>query len=153
MTKDEQFAELMKRPDIEQIHDEYQKLLERIRNELVAKIGIAPWVPKDEPFGGSGCMEFPDISDTNKRRYSSGHSPGNLPDAKWPDAVKLVESIAGEHGFKLHGAVVDRPNDHEVTFGNDWGGELLFGTAINTTLSVSSGCHLSRAAKERGTPA
>ncbi|CAM3710434.1 LppA family lipoprotein [Kibdelosporangium persicum] len=153
MSKDEQYAELLKRPDIEQIHDEYTKMLEEIRNELVAQIGIAPWVPKDEPFSGSGCAEFSDLSEAHKRRYSSGHSPGNLPDARWADAVKLVESIAGRHGFKLHGAVVDRPSDHEVTFGNDYGAELLFGTAANTTLSVSTGCHLTKAAKERGKPA
>ncbi|ALG11177.1 hypothetical protein AOZ06_33690 [Kibdelosporangium phytohabitans] len=152
MTKDEQFAELMKRPDIEQIEADYLKLLEDIRTELVARTGIAQWVPKDEPITGSGCGDFPGIGG-NVRRYSSGHSPGNLPDAKWQDAVELVESIAGRQGFKLHGAVVDRPDDHEVTLGNDYGAELLFGTAANTTLSISTGCHLTRAAKQRGTPA
>ncbi|MFC0106700.1 LppA family lipoprotein [Kibdelosporangium aridum] len=154
MSKDEQYAELKKRPDIEQVHEEYTKMLEEIRTELVARIGIQPWQPKADPWGASMCGEFNDVgADGEKRRYSSGHSPGNLPDAKWDEALKLVESIAAQHGFKLHGAVVDKPGDHEFTFGNAWGGELLFGTAKNTTLSVSTGCHLTRAAYQRGTPA
>ncbi|MCE7011344.1 LppA family lipoprotein [Kibdelosporangium philippinense] len=149
----DQYSQLANRPDIEQIHEEYLGMLGNIRDELVAKIGITPWQPNDELFRASMCGEFNDIgADGEKRRYSSGHSPGNLPDARWGEAVKLVESIANQHGFKLHGAVIDRPGDHEVTFGNDWGAELLFGTAKNTTLSVSSGCHLTREAYQRGAP-
>jgi hypothetical protein len=152
-SKDEQYAELRKRPDIEQVHTEYLQMLEQIRGELVARIGIAAWIPKDDPWGASMCGEFNAVgADGEKRSYSSGRSPGNLPDAKWDEALKLVESIATQHGFKLHGAVIDKPGDHEFTFGNDWGAELLFGTAKNTTLSVSTGCHLTREAYQRGTP-
>ncbi|MCE7011345.1 LppA family lipoprotein [Kibdelosporangium philippinense] len=153
-SKNEQFTELAKRPDIEQINGEYERMLEQIRDQLVAEIGITAWVPDENPRRASLCgAEFNDVGgDGEVRLYSSGHSPGNLPDAKWADALKLVESIVGQHGFKLHGAVVDRPGDHEVTFGNDWGAELLFGTAKNTTLSITTGCHLTQEAHQRGTP-
>jgi hypothetical protein len=153
MSKDEQFAELLKRPDLEQTEADSRKMLDEIRSELVSRIGIAPWEPgKGEAYTGSACAEFPNLSGAEKRRFSSGRSPGNLPDAKWAAAVDLVKSITSRYGFKEPGIVVDRPSDHEVTFRNDYGAELWFGTAVNTTLSLTTGCHLTREAHQRGTP-
>jgi hypothetical protein len=153
MSKDEQFAELLKRPDIEQVQADYLRMMADIRDALVEQIGIAAWQPKEkDAISGSACGDYPELSDGHIRRFSSGSSPGNLPDAKWQEAVDLVGSIAGRHGFKNPGAVVDRPGDHEVSFSNEYGAELLFGTAANTTLSISTGCHLSREAHQRGTP-
>jgi hypothetical protein len=153
MSKDEQYAELLKRPDLEQTEADARKMLDEIRGELVSRVGIAPWEPgKGEAYTGSACGDFPNISGAEKRRFSSGRSPGNLPDAKWAEAVELVKSIAGRYGFDQQGTVVDRPGDHEVTFGNNYGAELWFGTAVNTTLSLTTGCHLTREAHQRGTP-
>lgn len=154
MSKDEPYAELRKRPDLEQTEADARKMLDEIRGELVSRIGIAPWEPgKGEAYTGSACGgDFQNIAGAEKRRFSSGRSPGNLPDAKWGEAVELVKSIAGRYGFDKHGVVVDRPSDHEVTFGNDYGAELWFGTAVNTTLSLTTGCHLTREAHQRGTP-
>lgn len=153
-SKDEQFAELRKRPDIEQVQSDYLAMLADIRTALVDRIGTAAWRPKEkDAITGSACGDHPDLPDAHIRRLSSGTSPGNLPDAKWQEAVDLVGSIAARHGFGNPGTVVDRPNDHEVSFSNEYGAELLFGTAANTTLSISTGCHLSKEAHQRGTPA
>ncbi|MBP2325369.1 hypothetical protein JOF56_005754 [Kibdelosporangium banguiense] len=154
MSKDEAYAELRKRPDLEQTEADARKMLDEIRAELVSRIGIAPWEPgKGEAYTGSACGgDFQNIPGAEKRRFSSGRSPGNLPDAKWAEALELVKSIAGRYGFNRQGTVVDRPSDHEVTFGNDYGAELWFGTAVNTTLSLTTGCHLTREAHQRGTP-
>jgi hypothetical protein len=130
MSKDEQIAELLKRPDLEQTEADARKMLDEIRSELLSRIGIAPWEPgKGEAYTGSACGgDFQNITGAEVRRFSSGRSPGNLPDARWAEAVDLV------------------------TFRNDYGAELWFGTAVNTTLSLTTGCHLTRAAHQQGTP-
>jgi hypothetical protein len=151
----EQFATLLQRPDIEQAQSNYLSLLEKIRAELVARHGLTPWRPDEDGPSGSACgADFPDVgADGEVRRYSSGISPGNIPDEKWGSAVATVAELAGAAGFGAPGIVVDRPGDHEVSLRDSYGAELLFGTAKNTTLSVSTGCHLTRTAHQRGTPA
>lgn len=81
---------------------------------------------------------------------TSGISPGNLSDADWSRATVLVADLATQHGFGAATVVVDRPGDHEVSFPCEYGGELLFGAAANTTLSLTTGCHLTREAYLRG---
>lgn len=150
----EQFSALLQRPDIERMEATYLTMLETIRAELVAEFGLAEWQPAEGGPSGSGCGgDFSDIgADGEIRRYSSGISPGNLPDEEWAAAVGVVAATAARNGFAPPGIVVDRPGDHEVSLRDDFGAELLFGTARNTTLSVSTGCHLTRDAHERGTP-
>jgi hypothetical protein len=151
----DQFAELMKRPDIEQAEAEYLGMLNSIQEKLVSEIGIAPWIPKDTPPSGSACGgEFSEITTEGQRRnYSSGRSPGNLPDGRWPSAVALVGEVSGQHGFGAPELIVDRPGDHEAVYKSATGAELIFGTGTNTTLSVTTGCHLTAEAHKRGTPA
>lgn len=152
---EEQFATLMQRPDIEEAQARYLRMLAAIRDEMVAGFGIAAWRPAEGGPSGSACgADFPDVgADGEVRRFSSGMSPGNLPDDKWPAAVAEVAEIAATYGFAAPRVVVDRPGDHEVSLRDDYGAELLFGTARNTTLSVSTGCHLTKSAHDRGAPA
>jgi hypothetical protein len=49
--------------------------------------------------------------------------------------------------------VKDQPSDHYATFRDPFGAEITFGTAVNTVLTVRTGCHLTAEAKQRGTPA
>jgi Lipoprotein confined to pathogenic Mycobacterium len=150
----EQFATLHQRPDIERAQSQYLGMLETIRTELVARVGIAAWQPDEDGLSGSACgFNFPDIgADGEIRRYSSGMSPGNIPDEHWADAVAIVAELAQPYGFGAPAVVVDRPGDHEVSLRDSYGAELLFGTAKNTILSLSTGCHLTKAAHQRGTP-
>ncbi|WP_020669313.1 LppA family lipoprotein [Amycolatopsis nigrescens] len=152
---DASFAELMKRPDIEQAEAEYQGLLATIREKLVTDIGIAAWVPSDDEPSAAGCGDkFPGLgADGQTRFYRSGKSPGNLPDADWPRAVSLTAELARQHGFGEPAVNVDRPADHEVILRHPNGAELIFGTANNTTLALSTGCHLTAEAHKRGAPA
>ncbi|WP_235998833.1 LppA family lipoprotein [Qaidamihabitans albus] len=149
------FTELMQRPDIQTAEADYQDLLARIRDKLVADIGIERWTQDGEPVSGSACVgQYAKLgADGEIRRYSSGTSPGNIADADWPRAVEVVADLAGRHGFGEPQVVVDRPGDHEVSLKDEYGAELLFGTAVNTTLSLSTGCHLTREAHQRGIPA
>lgn len=147
------FNELMQRPDIESMQSEYLALLEKIRGRLVSDVGIEPFIPDDEGIGGSGCPgDMSQVREAEVRYMRSGRSPGNISDADWPRAKELVAGLAREQGLDTVKVVVDRKGDHEVAIYDDYGAELIFGTAKNTILSLTTGCHLNREAHQRGTP-
>ena len=147
------FAALMKRPNLTQVEADYQAMFQTIRERLSAEIGVAPWVPDEEPISGSSCGGgISNLEGAEQRRYDAGMSPGNLPDAKWDRAVAIVSEVAGQHGFGAPEVIVNGPSDHEVSLRNTYNGELLFGTGANTILGGSTGCHLTEEAHQRGTP-
>lgn len=147
------FDTLMKRPNLTQIDAEYQSMFESIRERLVTELGVAAWVPDDEPISGSACGgTISNLEGAEVRRYDAGMSPGNLPDASWDRAVAIVAEVAGRHGFGAPTVIVSGPSDHEVSFRDTYDGELLFGTGANTILGASTGCHLTEEAHQRGYP-
>jgi hypothetical protein len=147
------FEELMRRPNLTQAEADYQLMFQTIRERLVAEVGVADWVPDEEPISGSACGgALSNLEGAEVRRYDAGMSPGNLPDAKWDQAVAIVTAVAGQHGFGAPRVIVNRPGDHEVAFRNTYRGELLFGTGANTILGGTTGCHLTEEAHRRGTP-
>ncbi|MEP7034422.1 MAG: LppA family lipoprotein [Actinomycetota bacterium] len=148
------FEALMKRPNLSQVDADYQSMFKTIRERLVAEVGVAQWVPDDEPMSGSSCGGgISNLEGAEVRRYDAGMSPGNLPDAAWDRAVAIVTDVAGHYGFGAPRVIVSGPSDHEVSFRNTYNGELLFGTGANTILGGSTGCHLTQAAHLRGIPA
>ena len=44
-------------------------------------------------------------------------------------------------------------DSHEIVFHDQYKAELNVGTAVNTTLLLRTGCHLTAEAKKRGSPA
>ena len=81
-------------------------------------------------------------------------APGNLPDAQWDRAVSIVDTVVRSYGFNSGPIrVINRPSDHEVDFYDSYQAELVFGTAVNTTMTFTTGCHLTAEAKKRGYPA
>lgn len=146
------FDALMKRPNLTQIDADYQAMFGAIRDRLISEVGVAPWVPDDEPISGSSCGgDISNLQGAEVRRYDAGMSPGNLPDTRWDRAVEIVTEVAGAHGFGPPEVIISGPSDHEVSFRDTYNGQLLFGTGANTILGASTGCHLTEEAHERGT--
>ncbi len=137
---DEKLATLAKRPTIEEIRVTYEDMQTRLRDRLSAEVGPMQWVNR-ENFSGAGCTDFPDAGGQSLT-LDGWKSAGNLPDTRWGDAVRIVAEVTGEYGFGAPRVVVDRPSDHEITATDPYGGHYLFGTAANTVLLVSTGCHL-----------
>lgn len=137
---DEKLAELARRPTIEDIRVTYEDMQARLRDRLSAEVGPLRWVNRGN-FSGAGCADFPG-ADGQKLSLNRWTSEENLPDARWDDAVRIVAEVTGEYGFGAPQVVVDRPNDHEITATDRYGGKYLFGTAANTVLTVRTGCHL-----------
>ena len=137
---DEKLTTLAQRPPIEAIRATYEEMQARLRDRLSAEVGSLQWV-NDRNFSGAGCADFPNVGGQSLT-LDSWTSKGNLPDARWHDAVRIVAEVTGEYGFGPPQTIVDRPSDHEITATDPYGAKYLFGTAANTVLLVSTGCHL-----------
>jgi len=146
------FDALMKRPSLTVVEADYQSMFEMIRTRLVAEVGISSWLPDVEPISGTACAgKLSNLDGGQERLYNAGSSSGNLPDAKWDQAVTIVAEVARQHGFGAPEVVVSGPSDHEVQFHDPYRGYLLFGTGYNTILGGGTGCHLTQEAHQRGT--
>ncbi len=145
------FDALMKRPSLTVVEAGYQSMYETIRNRLVTEISLSTWLPGARPTGVSACGGgLSRLDEAQERLYSAGSSSGNLPDARWDQAVAIVSEVATQHGFGAPEVIVSGPGDHEVELKDPYGGYLTFGTGANTILFGGTGCHLTEAAHQRG---
>ncbi|GAB3376324.1 LppA family lipoprotein [Amycolatopsis echigonensis] len=147
------YDQLLSRPDIDQAQAAYTTMAKTIRDRLAAEFGRT-WEQGGELSGSTCGNDYPGLdSDGQTLRLPRWDSPGNLPDADWPRAQALVGQIAAGYGFNSEPKVfTNRPGDHDVVFGKPDGALLHFGTAVNTTVRVETGCHLTAEAKKRGAP-
>lgn len=157
--KTEQFNELMNRPDIDQALAQYAELYDKVRTQVTAVVPSLTWRQADE-ISGSGCgNDFAAVNaglrafDAVERGLPNWVAKGNLPDSQWKQVASTVEQVARTYGFGGGEVVVNQPGNHEVVFRDRFNAELNFGTAVNTTLLLRTGCHLTAEAKKRGTPA
>ncbi|MEW2506002.1 LppA family lipoprotein [Amycolatopsis sp. NPDC047767] len=150
----QQFNELMQRPDIEQEAARYQEMDQKIRGALTATFPALTWQQRTQIAGSACGAGYPGLgADGEVRGLPNWMAAGNIPDAQWDKAVNVVHGVAQGYGFDSGQVIVSRPNDHEVVFRDRYQAELNIGTAVNTTLLVRTGCHLTAEAKKRGTPA
>ncbi|MBB5153424.1 LppA family lipoprotein [Saccharopolyspora phatthalungensis] len=137
---------LQQRPSIEEISERYEQMQQRLLDRLNIEVGPLAWALWD-PVSRAGCAEFPDIFDAESRVLQSWRAPGNLPDAVWSRAVEIVQEITVEYGFDEPEIIVNRSGDHEITGNDQYGAVYQFGTAADTVLVITTGCHLFAAAK------
>jgi hypothetical protein len=156
---DRQFAELMKRPNIDEAVARYDRMYTEIRRQLGAAFPSLGWEQTVAPRR-SGCdaefgaVDYGSVLDAVSTSLGNWVAHGNLPDADWPRAVSMVDGIVRTYDF-TSGPIspVNRSGEHEADFYDAYKAELVFGTAVNTTMTFSTGCHLTAQAKQRGRPA
>jgi hypothetical protein len=149
----QQFAELLKRPDIDEATAHYEQMHEQIRARLSDKFG-RNWEQYDKTSASACGFDHPGLnSDGETRRLASWRLPGKLSDSQWDQAVVIIGEVATGYGFDPKPeVVVNQPGDHTVIFHDASNAKLNFGSAVNTVLSVFTGCHLTAEAHRRGTP-
>lgn len=158
--KTEQFNELLKRPDIDQAVAKYDEMYVKLRNQLTVIVPALTWRQTDD-MSSSGCgNEFAAVNaglrtdDAVERGLPNWVAIGKIPDEQWSAVQAAADSILRGYGFDSGPIVVkNQPGDHYVTFRAPDGSEVTFGSAVNTGLTVRTGCHLTAEAKRRGTPA
>lgn len=157
--KTEQFNELMKRPDLDQAVARYEDLYSKVRDQVTAIVPTLKWQQANPSTAASCGNDFTAVNanlrkdDAEVKGIANWIAKGNLPDAHWEQVVSAVGRIAQDYGFGGGEVVVNRPSNHEVVFRDVFNAELNFGTAVNTTLLLRTGCHLTAEAKTRGIPA
>lgn len=150
------FAMLMQRPNIDEAAQQYQQMDNELRQALSQAIPVlASWHVGSEGGQTSCASDYPGIDfDGQTRAFPSNVVNGNLPDTDYEKALGIIGLTAQKYGFtpqpqRLH----DTPGSHDAVFHNVHDdGEISFGTAANTSLRVSLGCHLTAEAKQRGHP-
>jgi hypothetical protein len=142
-------AELAARPTLDEMVVRYDQMLQRIRDRLDIELGPFTWYEARQPTWSTCGRDFP--SDLGGRTTSSPSwaFEGNIPDDQWPHAQRVVADITAEYGFVTAGLQIDTPATHSkpghhVTGGVDTTFDAYydFGTNVNTSIRVSSGCHL-----------
>ncbi|QUH00271.1 hypothetical protein HUO13_05090 [Saccharopolyspora erythraea] len=134
-------AALRQRPSIEEISDRYGRMQQELRDRLAAELGVSAWV-NDGEASRAGCADFPGIQEAESRTLDRWTYEANIADERWPEAVRVAAEVTAGYGFGAPRPVVDRPDDHEVEATDGFAAVYRFGTAKNTILSLSTGCHL-----------
>ncbi|MCX2729670.1 LppA family lipoprotein [Saccharopolyspora sp. NFXS83] len=146
---EEQRAELMSRPSMEEASARYLEMQDRIRDELGAAFPWIQWEQSRE-LHRAGCSDFDAFTDTGESKtLGVWRAEGNIPDPEWPRAEQIVAQVSAEYGFTPPETVVSRPSDHQVVGSDRYGAGYRFGTAKRTVLSGSTGCHLPQAEKDK----
>jgi hypothetical protein len=137
---------LQQRPSMEEITGRYEEMQQKLRDRLSADLGLGtPWVNEGGP-GQAACQgeEFSNIEGAEEHSLDTWLYAGNIPDEKWAQAQQIAIDVTEEYGFKEPAVLVNRPGDHKVEMRDDFGAALKFGTAVNTIMSLRTGCHLVR---------
>ena len=149
---EEQRAELMSRPSIEEASARYLEMHTKIRDQLTAAYPWMRWEQARE-LNRAGCSDFDAFTDIGESQtLGVWRANGNIPDAEWPRAQQIVADVSREYGFAAPETVVSRPSDHQVVGSDRFGGGYRFGTAKNTVINGSTGCHLPQAEKDKQAP-
>jgi hypothetical protein len=154
-----EWAELMRRPDIDQAVARYEQMYAQVRTQLTATFPRFSWYTTNPAIGASCNDTFAAVRDTtppNDDIESMGladwAADGGLSDPEWERALAVVRPIAHQYGFTTEVRTLDRPRDHQIDFYDSYGADFQLGSAVNTTLLLITDCHLTAAAKRRGTP-
>ncbi|GAB2676344.1 hypothetical protein GCM10027271_41600 [Saccharopolyspora gloriosae] len=146
---EDQRAELLQRPSIEEVTSRYQEMHSRIRDELAQSFPSIRW-EEVEKGTKAGCIGFDDFSSASESNtLAMWATDGTIPDPEWPRAEQIVAQVSAEYGFTPPETVVSRPSDHQVVGSDRYGAGYRFGTAKRTVLSGSTGCHLPQAEKDK----
>ncbi|MGW0892675.1 LppA family lipoprotein [Saccharopolyspora sp. NPDC002578] len=146
---DDQKAELVRRPSIEEVNQKYSDMDTRLQQQLSANFPWMRW-EKIRDLNRAGCADFDAFKDVAEG-WTLGvwGTEGNIPDTDWARAEQIFAEVSGEFGFTPPRTIVDRPADHEITSSDQYGATYNFGTGKRTTFSGSTGCHLPQAEKDK----
>ncbi|MFI6032150.1 LppA family lipoprotein [Amycolatopsis magusensis] len=157
MTIEQQWAELMQRPDIDEAVARYERMEGEITSALSTEFGLPPWEAGGQNSSNPGCGQFGKVDawDAMSEILAGGLSPGVIPTDQWPRAVDTIKRVASAYGFTTPGLAVDRGDFHIVNLHDGYAANLVVTTGTekaNTVIGVFTGCHLLPEAKRRGVP-
>lgn len=144
-------SELAARPTSEQMISRYEDMLQLVRDRLDTELGPFDWFRiRDDARNGCGTA-FPSELGGRTVTLAPWGFEAAIPDDQWPRAAQIVADTTAEYGFDTAGLQIDEPGRHTVN-GVDTalGAHYRFGTQVNTSIQVTTGCHLPRTAQNIG---
>lgn len=140
-------ATLAARPTSEEILGRYDEMQQRIRDALDMELGPFEWSMLRDGAESTCGTEFSGTNGRNVYMAPWGFD-GNIPDDRWPRARQIFADTAAEYGFTPAGLQIDEPGRHSTNGVDEGlGAQYSFGTNANTTMQVTTGCHLPAAAR------
>ncbi|MCP3797771.1 LppA family lipoprotein [Allokutzneria sp. A3M-2-11 16] len=137
----DKFQELTQRPDIDAMTTRYEKMQTELRNRLSTELGPLHWKEQD-PMSRAGCSGYSEIRGVESRTLALWVHFGNIPDKNWDRAVAIATEVTGAYGFGPPATRANSPGQHDVIAMDAYGASYTFGTYVNTTLMLHTGCHL-----------
>ncbi|MGW3959515.1 LppA family lipoprotein [Amycolatopsis sp. NPDC005003] len=147
----QQYAELLRRPTIDEAVSRYEEARKTLQTKLTDDLGIAGWVDKHDGRQ-SGCTnEFPgvDSRDAVRTFLSFITAPKGVSSEQWGEAKRIATEVGAGHGFTKPGVQTNNPPTFEFELRDQYGATLTLSSGTTTVISIETGCHLTTEAKGR----
>ncbi len=137
------YEEIAARPRLEAAVARYEEMQQRVRDALDAELGPLGWYQVREGSGSTCGHDVPPEFGGRSRFLAPWGFDAPLPSDRWPRVRQIVADITGEYGFTTAGLGLDQ-SDRMIVNGVDpaLGAHYRLGSKRNTTIQVTTGCHL-----------
>ncbi|WP_028851630.1 LppA family lipoprotein [Thermocrispum municipale] len=156
MTPEEQFAELLQRPDVEQAKQRYEDMQAEIRGALSERLALPEWETDPATASEAPCGDFPDVHPFNTATFGLPlwSTKGPLDPDQWSVAKDVLREVAERYGFREVSLEVDRQANPVVQLSDGRGAtvRLMVNPQDRVVLRVDAGCHLKPEVKRLGRP-
>jgi hypothetical protein len=137
-------------PTLEQAAARYEEMQQRVRDRLDAEIGPFDWGVRREGSESLCGNQFNGL-DAYRMYMPPWGFDGGIPDADWPRAQQVISEVTAEYGFGTPTLQIDEPGRHQTSSADlETGAQYGFRTQVNTTMQVTTGCHLRQADRSTG---
>ncbi|WP_177328851.1 LppA family lipoprotein [Amycolatopsis australiensis] len=147
----QQYAELLRRPTIDEAVARYEQARKTLQTRLTDELGIPGWADKHDGRQSGCANEFPgvDSRDAVRTFLSFITAPKGISGEQWADAKRIATEVGAGSGFTKPGVQTNKPPTFEFELRDQYGATLTLSSGTTTVISIETGCHLTTEAKGR----
>ncbi|WP_410569558.1 LppA family lipoprotein [Amycolatopsis sp. cmx-4-61] len=147
----QQYAELLRRPTIDEAVTRYEEARKTLRTKLTDNLGLTGWVDKHDGRQSGCANEFPGVASRDAVRtfLSFITAPEGISSVQWVDAKRIATEVGKAYGFTKPGLERNNPPTFEFELRDQYGATLTLSSGTTTVISIETGCHLTTEAKGR----
>lgn len=139
--------QLRQKPPFEVAQTEYRDAVQGMANQIAALTPGNTWSFSSKSWlACSGDY----INTDAKHVYVMAGFTGPIPDAVWPQAVRIVKDGAAKFGATDLGTFKDEPGNHDIYLAGPDGVEFRLGTQVAASLTAKSDCRLNEQTQGAG---
>jgi hypothetical protein len=137
------YADLRRRPHLDDAVAEYERMQADIRAALDRELGPFGWYRVRGGTGSTGGHGVAAEFGARSLALAPWGFDGAIPDPAWPSARRIVRGFVAAHGFTAVEPEIDRPGHHVIgSVDPVLGAGFSFGSQRMTIMQVITGCHL-----------